>query len=52
MGIKLKARNYNIPQNLLQKLNRQIQRKTIHVQTDVREEKKKLGQHSPTTDHK
>jgi hypothetical protein len=42
MGInKLMAGDYNIPQNLLHKLNRQIQQKTIHIQTDERDEKKK-----------
>jgi len=50
--IQLKARNHNFPQNLIQKLNRQIQHKTTHVQTEERDEKKNLGQHSPTKAHK
>jgi hypothetical protein len=37
---KLIARNNKFPQNLLQKLNRQIQHKTVHVQTKGRGDKK------------
>ena len=40
--IQLIARNNNFPQNLLQKLNWQIRRKTDHVQTEGRDDKKNL----------
>ena len=45
--IQLIARNNNVPQSLLQKLNQQIQHKTGHVHTEGRDDK--LGPHSPTT---
>ena len=40
MVMKLMAGNKNLPQNLLQKLNRQIQHKATHVQSKERDEKK------------
>jgi len=45
--IKTIARNNNFPQNLLQRLNRQIQNKIHHTQTEEKTKKYGLHLHSP-----
>ena len=46
------ARNNNFPQNLLQRLNWQIQNEIHHTQTEGKDKKKKYGLHFLTTAQK